>query len=198
MLEIDENIYNEYIKVYNKKQIYIIHIPNGNEIRYSSEIIRSIDLTGKIEHFWSSESGSSGAPIINFETRKVLGIHIGYNNNKKVNIGALLNKPIEEFFNIYNKNKNKKNEIIITLEIKNEDLNKNIYFLDNIDYFDDLVSKKNPENSLIELNKSNMKVSINNNIYDYSRYFKPEKEGKYKIRIRYKYERLYTNVSWLL
>ena len=183
MLEIDENIFKEDYQNYKKKQIYILHIPNGTEIRYSSEVIRNIDILGKIEHFCSTESGSSGAPIINFETRKVLGIHIGYNLNKKINLGTLLNNPIEEFFKIYNIEKKRKNEILLTLEIKNNDLNKNIYFLDNIDYSDDLVSKKNPENSLIELNESNMNIYINDNKYDYSRYFKPEKEGNYTIKL---------------
>ena len=183
MLEIDENIFQVDYNYYIKRQIYIIHIPNGTEIRYSSEVIRSIDLTGKIEHFCSTESGSSGAPIINFETRKVIGLHIGYNANKKVNLGTLLNNPIEEFFKMYMLHQNKKNEIIITLEIKNEDLNKNIYFLDNIDYSDDLVGKNNPENSLLELNDSNLKVYINDNKFDYARYFNPEKEGKYTIKL---------------
>jgi ribosomal protein L7Ae-like RNA K-turn-binding protein len=102
MLEIDENIFKEDYQNYKKKQIYILHIPNGTEIRYSSEVIRNIDILGKIEHFCSTESGSSGAPIINFETRKVLGIHIGYNLNKKINLGTLLNNPIAEVFKIYN------------------------------------------------------------------------------------------------
>ena len=112
---------------FNKRQIYTLHIPNGTEIRYSSEMIRAITLDWKIEHFCSTEGGSSGAPLLNFETRKVIGLHIGYkqgNSNNKINLGTILNKPIEEFFKIYILNKNKKNEITMTLEIDEE----NIYY----------------------------------------------------------------------
>ena len=143
-------------------------------------MIRNFSLDKEeIEHFCSTDTGSSGSPIINFETRKVIGIHFGSKLN--INVGRLLRKPIEEFFKI-NIDK-KKNEIILNLEIEKDDLNKEIYFLDNINYSDDLVSKKIPEKSLTELNELNMKVYINNNKCNYCRFFKPEKEGNYTIKL---------------
>ena len=130
LLELDENIYNQNIyNIYRGKQIYILHIPKGNEINYSTEKIRNINISkGELEHFCSTDGGSSGAPIFNFETRKVMGMHQGYNATKKVNLGITLNNPIEEFYKSEEKIVTK-NEIILNLEINKEHINKNIYFL---------------------------------------------------------------------
>ena len=182
MLEIDKNIYKDELGIYYKnRQVYIIHYPNGNEVRYSTDLIKNIDASNTIiEHLCSTETGSSGGPLINFETGDVMGIHIGCKSNK-INLGTVLKKPIDEF----NKIKHIiKNEIILTLEIKKDDVNKDIYFLDNADYTDDLVDKKNPEDDcLSELNESNVKLYINNKIYKYSKSFRPEKEGIFTIKL---------------
>lgn len=181
MLEIDENIFQQNIKeIFNKKQIYLLHIPKGTEIRYSTEYIRNIDDYGTINHFSDTDNGSSGAPIINFETRKVIGVHYGYTNSfqgKPINLGKILTNSIEEFYKIKN-NENNKNEIILIIEVKKEDLNKNIYFLDNLDYNDDIFPEKKQENnSLIELNESNIHVYGDNEKQEHFRYFNPKKEG---------------------
>ena len=84
-LEIDDNIYNgifyDYNNFYDKyknKTIYILHYPEGNIINFSKNIIVDIDKNNNIYHFCATEDGSSGAPILNSENFKVIGIHLGY------------------------------------------------------------------------------------------------------------------------
>ena len=77
MLEIDNNIYKEnFYQIYKDKTIYIIHYPNGLNSSYSHNVIKYIE-NNLIFHKCATESGSSGAPIINLQNFKVIGIHKG-------------------------------------------------------------------------------------------------------------------------
>ena len=181
MLCLDTNIYDkdDLVKYYQKRQVYTLHYQNGIEVRYSSDMIRNVYVKAdKFEHFCSTDSGSSGAPLIDSETGNVMGIHIGYKNN--INIGTILKLPLNDFYKVKNE---KKNEIYLELEVKADDVNKEVYFLDNMKYTDDIVIEKKNETSLPELNINNTKLYINNKKYNYCKYFKPEKEGLYKIKI---------------
>ena len=181
MLELDNNMYNDGLANYYKnRQVYIIHYPNGNEVRYSSDLVKAVYVdNNKIEHLCSTETGSSGGPIINLENGCVFAIHVG-NKGNKINLGSIIKNPIDEFYNL---KENKKNEIILILEIEKDDINKDIYYLDNINYTDDLVVEKKPDSSLTELNESNVELYINNKIFKYSKFFKPDKEGIYTIKL---------------
>ena len=103
-LELDDNIFNEYINVYNKS-IYVIQYPKigySQEASVSYGILKDIQDEYNIIHYCCTQSGSSGSPILNLENNKVIGIHkessIKFNFNK----GTLINFPINEFLN--NKN----------------------------------------------------------------------------------------------
>ena len=77
--------------------------------------------------------GSSGSPILNISNNKVIGIH-KEDTKFEFNKRTYLKYPINEYLNninIINKNKEKKNEINITLKIEKYDINYTIYFLDN-------------------------------------------------------------------
>ena len=88
-----------------------------------------------------------------------------------------------------------KNEIIISLEIEEKDINKEIYFLDNTYYIDEKEVKHKNEN-LKELNDSNCSIFINKNIIpNFQKYFIPKNKGTYKIRIELKIE--ITNCSYM-
>ena len=98
MLCLDTNIYDkdDLVKYYQKRQVYTLHYQNGIEVRYSSDMIRNVYVkVDKFEHFCSTDSGSSGAPLIDSETGNVMGIHIGYKNN--INIGTILKLPLMIF-----------------------------------------------------------------------------------------------------
>jgi len=81
--------------------------------------------------------------------------------------------------------KNKINEIIITIEIGKGDVNKNIYFLDNTDYIDEDSKINHFHDNLKELNKLNTELFINDKKYEFQKYFIPKKEGVYSIRIKF-------------
>ena len=83
---IDEGIYegNPY-KNYKGKEIYLLHYPKGYDSEFSlSEIINIDPDNFRIRHKCSSEKGSSGGSLINSLNFKVIGIHKGYNDKKKI------------------------------------------------------------------------------------------------------------------
>ena len=102
MLEIDYNIFEEK-NIKELKSIYIIHYPIGKELSLSIGLIDKIK-DENITHKCATESGSSGAPIINLNNFKVIGINIGADKVLSLNIGLLLKESINNF----NKNENKK------------------------------------------------------------------------------------------
>ena len=92
----------------------------------------------KFEHHCSTNLGSSGSPILNLATNKVIGIHIGANNSFNYNVGIFLNNPINDFIKKMYNNKIEENEIQslmnqptkkVNMEersiLTNEDYNKN-------------------------------------------------------------------------
>ena len=178
-LEIDNDIItsDELDKIFRNKSVYIIHYPGGKEAKYSVDSVKSIDCENKtIDHFCDTDEGSSGGPIINLHNYKVIGVHSGRKVNKNCNIGTILKFPIKDFY----KNSKQilqisKNEIILVIEIENKEKGQKIYFLDNTEKHDNLG----------ELNENNVKIFINDEEYQYSKYFIPTKEGLYTIRLEF-------------
>ena len=80
-------------------------------------------------------------------------------------------------------NKIKSNVINIIIEIDKQDINKEIYFLDNVDYFDEDIQTKHYHDNLQELDKSNTELYINDEKYDFQKYFIPQKQGKHSIKL---------------
>ena len=124
-LKIDDDIYkfDEFNNIYKDKVIYIIHYEKGKELKYSAGPIKNID-NNNIFHCCSTEYGSSGAPILNLISFKVIGIHNGYEKRLCCNIGKLIKSPIYDYI------KKEENKI----NIINSD--KKLH-LDNIDYIID-------------------------------------------------------------
>jgi len=56
--------------------------------------------------------------------------------------------------------------------------------LDN-EYYDNKGNKHYNHNNLKELHEFNIEIYINDNKYEFKKYFKPEKEGEYNIIIRF-------------
>ena len=203
-LEIDENIYNniyydsfDFYNEYNNTTIYILHYPEGNIINFNKNVISDIDKNNNIYHFCATEGGSSGAPILNLNTLKVIGIHQGYglfekekfHNETKMkyqngfneenkflcNVGKIMKEPIINFL---------KNKITLTLVVNNDDIGKKNYFLQNYEKM-----KKNyhdikyGEYRQHKLNINNFVILINNKMYESKEYFIPQTNGKYHITI---------------
>ena len=212
LLEIDYEIYDEgqLNDKFKNEPIYLIHYPKGSNSSFSNGVIKKIDSNNLIlGHNCSTEYGSSGAPIINSDTFKVIGLHKGNNKNNKFNCGIILRKPIEDFYDKINglskdeppkvnnppkdsKDEHKKinidgdsheNEINLKLKVFSKDINKKVYFLDNTNYISWSTKIKHYHDYLKELNESNTKVYINNKEIKYSKYFTPKEKGIYDIKI---------------
>ena len=224
-LELDEHLFEEDSEdIYKTKSIYILHYPSGNKahVSFGYGIEENKECEYYINHFCNTEHCSSGSPILNLETNKVIGIHSGFiNKESKFNLGILLKYPLNELnmnktyetkkrkevkpvrkneikkeekqrMNI-NKENIKKNELLnqiktneIKLEVKinKNDINRDIYFLDNADYNDDKGIRHYHDN-LKELNGSNTELYINDQKHEYKKYFNPDKEGIYIIKLKF-------------
>ena len=184
-MDLDEKIFNEDSDIsYNNHSIYIPQYLCGDKAVVSYGIINIIDGYN-INHFCCTDSGSSGSPIIDLLNNKIIGIHKQVIRSWNINQGTYLKNPINEFIK-NNIIKNINNKVEITLDIKNVDVNKNIFFLDNTDYIEDKTNIKYFHNNLNELNEYNTDLYINNIKYKFQKYFIPPKDGIYKLNLIFK------------
>ena len=110
-------------------------------------------------------------------------INITKDINKIINENQVKNK-FNKILNIYNK---LNNEIRLTVKIEKEDINKKIYFLDNSNNDNIYINGKEEEHYhdlLKEINESNTQLFINDKKYKYKKFFIPEKEGIYLIKLK--------------
>ena len=145
MLEIDNDIFKDFnfYEKYKDKSIYTIYYPKNKKIEYSINIIKNIDDKNiNIEHLCSIQEGSSGSPLLNLETFKVIGINIGKHKEFEYNFGILIKEPINEF-----------NKLMNNYENNNEMYNKNI--------IND--QEKILNNNLYIININNKRSIVNNN-----------------------------------
>ena len=185
--KIDENLIEYSIETYKNKDILILQYPKGNEISFSSGKILGIK-DNKILHNSSTNKGSSGSPIISrYSDNSVIGLHYGSDHNNTFNLATNI---ISIFKDI--KNYNKINCIIAEIEIKEEDINKQIQIINSYEetkrnyslMFIEDESKYENEKEI----KENCEIKINNNKIPFDYYYEFEKEGKYKIEYTFKNE----------
>ena len=97
-LELDEKLFKDNSEIiYLNKSIYILQYPNGKNACVSYGILSNLDKYN-INHRCSTDKGSSGSPILNLESNKVIGIHLK-DSNFNYNIGKLLKFPLKDFIN---------------------------------------------------------------------------------------------------
>ena len=195
-IEIDDKLFEEEM-YYINESIYIIHYNDINDILISYGVLKEINkdeliLIGNIN------SEYKFSPIFNLSNNKLIGIHNNINNKKYFTKGILLKRYINELIKRvkcpnkiqykYNDKCNENiNEVNMLIKIEKEDINKQIYFLDNgYKKKNFLYIKHYAHDNLKELNKYNTKLYINKKQYEYNKYFIPEKEGKYEIIIKFK------------
>ena len=152
-LDIDENIFaKNYKQIYQKSPIYILQYPKGRESSHSEGIIYNINMTN-IEHSCSVDFGSSGSPILNLSTFKVIGVHKRLTNNN-FSEGTLMSFIINDFNKIcpffQNQNKN-------YLQNNINQINNIYYNLNNNNIY-----KRQDDNKRFIENKVNIN-NINNN-----------------------------------
>ena len=167
ILELDDILYGkESEMIYNKESTYIINSDNNDNTTVSYGLIKN-NIKSEIYYFGYKNTESKLSLIFNLSTNKLVGIY------KNVNKGIMFNSLINQFISEY-ENKNKiMNEIDILIEVEKKEINKKIYFLD----FDD--------SHINELNKFNTILYIENKEVEFKNYFIPEKEGEYKIKLKF-------------
>ena len=107
-LEMDNSIDVSNPQILNKK-VYLLHYPQGvNDLQFSrGEVKKLIDNNMNFIAIYSTEPGSSGCPIIDYDKNKVIGIHNKRNTKNNERKGILLKFAVELF--ISEKNKKIKN-----------------------------------------------------------------------------------------
>ena len=162
---------------------------------FQNNINKIIDILNEIKENIDNYYKIANDLIFNFNIKNrnyeiLFNLKEIFNNNIKTDIikinsqYSIINK-FQGLINIYNKKQ--LNEIKLTLYIKQEEINKNVYFLDNTDGIYKIRGKKieHHHDFLQELNESNVELFINNKKNKYSKYFKPEKEGYYEIKLKF-------------
>ena len=190
-ISIDDDIYkNETEIYYNKASIYIIKCNNIKDISVSYGVIKEINKKELI-YTGNINSNNKFSPIFNLSNNKLIGINI--NNSHYYNRGLFLKnteiikeykelKKIKKIENNHGYYKNNKNEINILINIEENDIDKEIYFLDNYEY-KDKEGIIHYHDNLNELNELNTELYIENIKYKYQKYFKPKKIGINKIKL---------------
>ena len=190
-LEIDEKLYEKGSEIeYEKESIYVLNYNTKDEISVSYGNINSI-YKSKMIYLSNIYSNTNFFPIFNLSNNKLIGINL-VNRSNYFNMGIFLTSLISEFVNRYKHikkfqlkyNKNIINEINILVKIDKKDINKEIYFLDNIEY-KDKEGINHLHDNLKELNTLNTELFIDNNKYGFKKFFRPSKEGEYKINIKF-------------
>ena len=185
--ELDDNIDIEnrnFNEVYSERSIYMIDYPNDisntNKASVSLGTLKKISEINKFDiyHLCCSSNSLPGSPILFSSNNKVIGIQKEVSANfYDFNKGTFLKYPIIEFIN----QGKKINEILITLKINESDIDKNIYFLNNIEDIDNTILK---EDDLYELNNENIEIFINNKKIKFRKFIKPKKIGIYQIKLK--------------
>ena len=188
-LQLDENILKEYI-TYEKISIiqYINHTKKINKTISEGKITQINDYN--IKYSCNSTESIPGCPLLNQFNEKVIGMHIEslFNFNNR---GIILKNPINIFINDIIST-NTKNEIYLKIKIEKKDINQKIYFLygDKNNYYTSYIkggrfSSYCPKVVTQDLDNSVFDVFINNIKYDHVKYFIPQKEGLYDIKIQF-------------
>jgi len=100
-LEIDNSLLKQNSEIaYEDKSIYILHYPFGSEIRVSYGRGFKKDNDFDMIHKCKTNNGSSGSPIFELSSNKIIGIHKCYinrggnKNEESFNLGTFLKYPI--------------------------------------------------------------------------------------------------------
>ena len=151
--DIDKDIFKENPnKIFNNKQIYLLHYPKGNKMECSMGFIKNIDEGNyTIRHSCDTYGGSSGSPIINSINFHIIGIHKGASKNKQknYNYGTFLKGPIKQFCG-------KNNLIVYINENENNEIKKN-------NDENNEIKKNNDENHEIKKNNTEKNEIKKNN-----------------------------------
>ena len=185
-LKLDDNLFNNNSELgYNDQSIYILHYPNATNVSVSYGY--GIDSSEEycIIHKCNTLPGSSGGPILNLLTKKVIGIHRAFLPQKRFNIGTLLKYPLNKLINENNRN----NFIISEVKIKEEDVDKKIRIINSYENFKRENDWKNDIDEYKYKNEKEIEkciIIINNLKISFSYYYRFKEVGIYEIKYIFK------------
>ena len=152
-LELDDDLFRHNNNIlYDHKSLYVLQYPQGKKAAVSYGLLTSLDKF-EIKHTCSTDNGSSGSPILNLETNKVIGIHKEGSINFEFNKGTYLKYVLIDFIQ---KNINKINE-------NNNNISNNIS-KNNNNIQNNLGNFGNMNFNNINLNLESKSSNLNNNI----------------------------------
>ena len=143
-LELDDKIINDLFEKNNKnkeyvdKTVYLIQYPKGElSVSYGKLVSIFEDKKYNFTHYGSTEGGSSGAPILDINNNKIIGIHKGGHYKNNYNKGTFIIYPLQDFIEKNCRSpKNEENESLLkefntkyNLDIPNTKIEKlNLYY----------------------------------------------------------------------
>ena len=174
-LEIDDSLSSRNPELaYEDSSIYILHYPMSKEINVSYGYGIKEKNKNNIIHKCMTSYGSSGAPILNLSTNKVIGIHKSFiksinkeNKEDCYNLGTLLKYPLIDMSKKSDGLKLSTKKKLATIENKNK--NKNLSSQNIILPAPKIENKIDLKKEILQTNKRmlNQRLSycINNNNY---------------------------------
>ena len=202
-LNYDKNYENGYL-IYKDLDVFTIEHPLGKNASCSSGKIIKIN-NFEFDHNISTESGSSGCPILllndNINIIKVIGIHKNADTKYKINGGTFIGELINEIKKDENIDLNKniifKNYIIAEIYIDEENIHKNIGIINS---YEEYMRNKFPNYILNEykMNEKEIKeckIEINYELIPFSYCYNFKNNGKYIVK--YSFENYITNINYI-
>ena len=199
-LDYDSN-FNKGYYIYQNVPIFLIHHPNGQKAENASGIIVNVN-DFEFDHGISTKNGSSGSPIMlctqNENSIQVIGIHKEAYRDKNLNSGTF----IGEIFNNENKNSlnnnilnNHNNYIIAEIDIKDENVNKDIRIINS---YEEYMREYCPSSEIMrelmnEVHIKQCEIRINNELIPFNYFYKFIQKGKYIIK--YSFNNYLTNTN---
>ena len=173
----------QHYSIYKDKEIFTIQHPLGNDSHTASGKITNIIRDCEFNHTISTTGGSSGCPIILLNNNQVIGIHKGGYEKSKINAGTFIGVIIDEIIKDFRK---KNNYIISEINIKDNDVNKDIRILNS---YEEYMRKTNLDLDNNLKNEEEIKeceIKINDQLINFSYYHRFKRKGIFKIRYIFK------------
>ena len=198
---IDPNIIENDIKIYENEDVFMLQYPDGKDLSFSNGKILSIS-ENILSHNCSTHKGSSGSPIISRKSNiSVISLHTGsikenlLNNNFTSNLSTSIKSIINDIkYKFKNKeiNKNDINEI-------KEVYKQNNYIIAELSVEENfkkrIINSFEKCKSIIRINnykpsdynnekeiKENCEISINNKKIDFCYFYEFKEKGNYIIK----------------
>ena len=173
-LEFDDLLYEKEPEMfYYKELIYIIQYIDKDNITVSYSTVNYINKNELIYNC-NINANAKLSLIFKLSNNKLIGIH--KNKCNKYNKGILFKLN----------NDNSRNEIDLIVKVGENDINKEVYFLDN-KYYDSIEDKyKFTHDNLKELDESNTELYIDGIKKEYKKYFIPKEIKEYNIKLKFK------------